>query len=119
MSHGDWKELFLAACEGDLALLAFHLESGIDPNHVHPEYQSTPLVACLLEGQAEAALLLLDHGADPHQVSPLEAMTPAAAAARSGLSEPLARLLALGAEAPTPPQKRRRWPRVLGFRGSA
>jgi hypothetical protein len=34
---GNWKEMFGAAEEGDLELLRYHLERGVDPNFAHPE----------------------------------------------------------------------------------
>lgn len=85
MSAGDWKDMFGAACRGDLELVRHHLEQGVDPDHVHPEVQSTALVASILAGHEDVALLLLDHGADPGLVSPLEAQTPAEAARERGL----------------------------------
>ncbi|WP_121256963.1 ankyrin repeat domain-containing protein [Nocardioides ferulae] len=102
MAAGDWKDMFLAACAGDVPLVRHHLEHGVDPDHVHPEFQSTALVACLLAGQAGAAEALLDHGADPLLVSPLEALTPVQAAHQAGAAAVVARLVAAGAPTPTP-----------------
>lgn len=80
MSAGDWKEMFNAACDGDAELVRHHLDQGVDPDHIHPEYQSTALVAALLAGREEVAHLLLDRGADPVLVSPLEGLDPRGAA---------------------------------------
>ncbi len=102
MSGGNWKELFQAACEGDLALLAYHVKNGVDVNFAHPEFLSTPLVACILAGQAEAALYLLDHGADPHLGSEFDALTPLQAAQQTGLATVAQRLLQMGATLPPP-----------------
>jgi ankyrin repeat protein len=80
MSSGDWKEMFDAAVNGDLALLRYHLAAKVDPNYQHPEYMCTPLVACILAGQYDAAALLLQWDADPKLRSEDEAMTPLEAA---------------------------------------
>ncbi len=106
MSGGDWKEMFKAACEGDLALLQYHVQAGVDVNYAHPEFLSTPLVASILARQPAAALYLLAHGADPQLPSEFDAMGPALAAQRMGLTEVQAQLRALGAEPPRvdPPQ---------------
>lgn len=118
MSGGDWKDMFGAACVGDLVTLRHHLEAGIDPDFVHPEYQSTALVACLLEGRAEAAHVLLDHGASPLLESPLEGRTPVQAARAVRLDDVERRLRALGAPDPEPvPPGRGAWFRRLRRRG--
>ena len=80
MSAGDWKEMFLAACNGDVDLVRYYLGNGVDVDYAHPEFQSTALVAAILAGREPVAHLLLDHGANPHLVSPLEQMTPLQAA---------------------------------------
>ena len=100
MSGGDWKEMYLAACEGDLELVDFHVKTGVDVNFAHPEFLSTPLVASLLAGQEEVALYLLGHGADPLLHSESDGLTPAQAAERAGLARVQARLAALGAVSP-------------------
>ena len=111
MSGGDWKEMFDAACEGDLQLLAYHVRSGVDVNYAHPEFLATPLVATILAKQEASALYLLSHGADPHLLSESDGLTPAQAAQQAGLVELQQRLRELGALAlPTPaPQPARRW----------
>jgi uncharacterized protein len=92
MSAGDWKDMFLAACDGDVELVRYHVENGVDVDYAHPEFQSTALVASILAGHEQVAHLLLDHGADPHLVSPLEGLTPAQAAQAAGLARLAARL---------------------------
>ena len=123
MSGGNWKELFQAACEGDLALLAYHVKNGVDVNFAHPEFLSTPLVACILAGKAEAALYLLDHGADPHLGSEFDALTPLQAARQVGSHAVVQRLLQMGATVPPAALKpaplpwwtwRRWWPARVG-----
>jgi uncharacterized protein len=97
MSAGDWKDLFKAACEGDLALVRYHVESGVSLNHAHPEFYSTPLVGAILAGQEAVALYMLDHGAAPALRSEFDNLTPLEAARRSGLTRVEARLMELGA----------------------
>jgi uncharacterized protein len=117
MSGGNWKEMFTAACEGDMALLAYHVEQGVDVNYAHPEFLSTPLVACILARQETAALYLLDHGASPHLHSEFDGLTPAQAARRQGLAAVAQRLHGLGASAaeapPAPRPAPARWWRWL------
>ena len=50
MSGGDWKDMYNAAHDGDLALVRYHIEAGVDPNYQRPEIMRTPLVTCLLQG---------------------------------------------------------------------
>lgn len=115
MSGGDWKEMFNAGCEGDLALVALHVERGVDLNYPHPEFLSTPLVAAILAGQDEVAIYLLGQGADPNLHSEFDGMAPLQAARQAGLGRVEARLLELGAvpepEAtrPAAPAKSRWW----------
>lgn len=47
MAAGDWKDMFLAACDGGAELVRHHLANGIDVDFAHPEFQSTALVASL------------------------------------------------------------------------
>lgn len=96
MSGGDWKEMYQAACEGDLALVEFHVLSGVDVNYAHPEFLSTPLVACIMARQREVALYLLDHGANPHLLSEFDGLTPIQAAQAFDLPDVAARVRALG-----------------------
>lgn len=108
MSGGDWKELFNAACEGDLALVQYHVKNGVDVNYAHPEFLSTPLVACILAGQEAVAHHLLDHGANPRLHSEFDGMTPVEAARHVGMASVLGRLARLGIEPPPPKAPRRR-----------
>lgn len=97
MSGGDWKDLFAAACRGDLELVRYHAEQGVDLDFAHPEFWSTPLVACVLAGQEDAAHLLLDLGADPRCRSELDEATPVEAARQMGMAGLEKRLVELGA----------------------
>lgn len=103
MSAGDWKDMFLAACDGDLELVRFHLANGVDVDFVHPEFQSTVLVASIHARREEVVHLLLDHGADVSMRSELEGQTPLQAAEQAGLAEVAVRLRELGAEEPPVP----------------
>lgn len=106
MSHGDYKDFFRGACDGDLELVRHHLRHGVDVDFVHPELMSTALVAAIEAGHTEGALVLLDHGADPALRSPLEGMAPLAAAEVTGLDEVAARLRASSGESTTTPPGR-------------
>ena len=98
MSAGDWKDMFLAAVDGDVDLVRYHLDQGVDVDFVHAEFQSTVLVASILAGQEEVAHLLLDHGADPAATSPLEGQTPIEAAREVAMLGIVRRLDAAGAQ---------------------
>jgi ankyrin repeat protein len=102
MSGGDFKDMFGAAVRGDEELVRFHLSQGVDPDHVHPELQSTALVTCILAGQEAVARLLLDAGADPLLESALDEATPVEAARRMGNRQLVEHLVALGATDPGP-----------------
>ncbi len=109
MSGGDWKELFNAACEGDFALVQYHVKNGVDVNYAHPEFLSTPLVACILAGQERIAHYLLDHGANPRLHSEFDGVVPIEAAQRAGLGGIEQRLNALGIATPPPRREPRQW----------
>lgn len=103
MSGGNWKEMFNAGCDGDLALVAYHVKAGVDVNYAHPEFLSTPLVAAILAGQQEVAFFLLDHGANPRLSSEFDGVTPMQAARKAGLGAVEERLHGLGIPLPPPP----------------
>lgn len=86
MSGGNWKEFYLAARDGDLELVRYHVQIGVDVNYAHPEFQSTALVAAILADQQEVAQYLLDNGADPDLMSDMDGETPRDAAARLGMN---------------------------------
>lgn len=99
MAGGNWKEMYIAGCEGDLELVKYHVKQGVDVNYAHPEFLSTPLVASALAGQEEVALYLLDSGANPHLPSEFDALTPIQAARKAKLAGLEAKLTQLGASA--------------------
>ncbi len=96
MSGGNWKEMFNAACSGDLALVEYHVKAGVDINYAHPEFLATPLVASILAGQEQVALFLLERGANPHLLSEFDGATPIQAASQAGLVRVHEKLLQLG-----------------------
>jgi ankyrin repeat protein len=121
MDGGNWKEMFNAACEGDIELVRYHIGQGVDVNYAHPEFLSTPLVAAVLARKEDMALVLLDSGADPNLHSEFDNMTPLQAARACGLHRLEQRLVALGTSVPTASASRRRqnWlRRLLGRRAS-
>ena len=103
MSGGDWKELFNAACEGEIELVRYHARNGVDLDYAHPEFLSTPLVGCILAGQPAVAHLLLDEGANPLLHSEFDGVTPVQAARQLGLTDVEVRLRSLGAPEPVVP----------------
>lgn len=66
MSAGDWKDMFQACTSGDLDLVEFYLRKGVDPNHQHPEFLTSPLIESVRTKHIEIVQLLLAHGADPN-----------------------------------------------------
>lgn len=121
MDGGNWKEMFNAACDGDLELVRYHVKNGVDVDFAHPEFLSTPLVACTLAGHEEVALYLIESGANPHLFSEFDAMNPMQAARQAGLASLEKRLSALGAAAPIAlgSPSRKGWLRRLLARGGA
>lgn len=109
MDGGNWKELFNAACAGDLELVKYHVKCGVDINYAHPEFLSTPLVACALAGQEQVALYLLESGANPHLYSEFDAMTPIQAAQQADLTALKAKLVQMGVEIPERVAKPMTW----------
>ncbi len=65
MAAGDWKELYHSAQTGDLELVRYHIQMGIDPNYQHPEFMTAPLIASIEHQHFEIAEYLLKNGADP------------------------------------------------------
>jgi uncharacterized protein len=82
MDGGNWKEIFAAACEADLELVAYHVKNGVDIDYAHPEFLSTPLVASILAKQETIALFFLAQGANPILFSEFDGLRPIQAAAQ-------------------------------------
>ncbi len=106
MDGGNWKEMFNAACEGELELVKYHVDNGVDMNYAHPEFLSTPLVASILAGQAKVALFLLDAGASPHLISEFDGLRPLQAARQMKMADVQAKLEAMGAMMPATTQSK-------------
>lgn len=83
---GDWKALYAAACAGDLGEVAYALAQGVDPNHQHPEFGTTPLIGATENGQLEAVRLLLEGGADPQVRSEWDGVSAVDVARSRGFS---------------------------------
>jgi uncharacterized protein len=117
LNGGNWKEMFNAACDGDLELVTYHVTSGVDVNYAHPEFLSTPLVAAILAKQEAIALYLLENGAKPNLFSEFDGVRPMQAAMQSGLLRVQEKLLSLGiAQTPVEP-KSRNWVTKVFARG--
>lgn len=98
MSAGDWKQLFQAVVDGDLARVQYYIREGVDLNYQHPEILCTPLVASLIHGHGEITHCLLAHGADPHLVAELGELSPLQVAKAHGRDEFVTLLRGLGAK---------------------
>jgi len=59
---GNWKDLFKAAEEGDLAKTRYHLAGGVDPNWQHPEYFTAPIHEAIKNGNLEIVKILVEEG---------------------------------------------------------
>jgi len=69
---GSWKDLFLAAEEGEITKARYHLELGVDPNFQHPEYFTAPLFEAIKHGHLDLVKILIEEGkADPALVEEL------------------------------------------------
>lgn len=84
MSAGDWKDLYSAATKGDLELVKYHINQGVNQNYQHPEILSTPLVAAILSGHTDVAIFLINTGADLDIISDFDNLTPLQAAYKVG-----------------------------------
>jgi ankyrin repeat protein len=109
MSGGNWKEMFNAACEGDLALVEYHVKAGVDTNYAHPEFLATPLVASILAGQGQVAMFLLENGANPHLLSEFDGLTPMQAAKKAGMHQVEVKLASLGVRPLAVETKNKSW----------
>ncbi len=66
MSGGDWKEMFAACQSGNIDLVKYHIETGIDPNYTHPEFLTTALMESVRFKRLDIIKYLLENGADPN-----------------------------------------------------
>ena len=65
MSHGDWKDMFLAVQKNDLELVLFYIRIGVDINYQHPEFMTSPLIESIRYSHTEITAMLLQNGASP------------------------------------------------------
>lgn len=100
MSAGDWKELYRAVDEGDLSLVKFHTQNGVNLNYQHPEILMTALVTAIKNGHTEIAIYLLNSGADPRLESFFDQLTPLKAALKYQNTQVLNKLKDLGVKKP-------------------
>ncbi len=87
MSGGDWKEMLVAVQDGDIKLVRYHIENGVDPNYEHPELMTTALIEAVSYDHVEIAVYLLSKGADPGQKAWLSKDSPMTLAKRAGNKE--------------------------------
>lgn len=87
MSGGDWKEMLVAVQDGDLALVQYHIEQGVDPNYEHPELMTTALIESVEYDRMEIAQYLLEQGADPNLSAWISKDTPLRIAKRNRKKE--------------------------------
>ena len=81
---GNWKELYWAAQTGDLELVEYHCQTGVDINYQHPEFMTTPLIASIENKHLAIAKYLLENGADPTAKEFFGKLTPLTAAEATG-----------------------------------
>ena len=73
---GDWKDAFYAVQRGDLALLKYHIDQGIDLDFQHAEAFSTLLLESIEQEHVSIARLLLENGANPAKAEGYSGITP-------------------------------------------
>ena len=66
MSAGDWKDMIYAIRDGDLELVRYHINQGVNLNYQHPEFMTTALIESIIFDKSDIAHLLLTSGADPN-----------------------------------------------------
>ena len=95
MAAGDWKKMLIAAQNGDLALVRYHIRMGENPNYQHPEFLTTPLIEAATFGHLEIVYFLLNNGANPKIKEDFSADTALKMAKQNGHKE-IAKLLKTG-----------------------
>ena len=65
MAAGDWKEMLMAAENGNLELVRYHIRMGENPNFQHPEFLTTPLIEAATFGHLDIVKFLLENCAEP------------------------------------------------------
>lgn len=92
MAAGDWKEMLMAAQNGDLPLVRYHIHMGENPNYQHPEFLTTPLIEAATFGHTAIVEFLLANGADPKIKAGFSADTALTMAKQNGHKEIVALL---------------------------
>ena len=98
MSAGDWKDMLGAIQQGNVEVVKYHVDMGVDVNYQHPEFLTTPLIESIEHDQIKIARLLLDNGADPNLAIWLSSDTPLKIAKRLKNKEFIALLKKFGAK---------------------
>ncbi|KAG7353808.1 ankyrin repeat domain protein [Nitzschia inconspicua] len=76
MSGGNWKDLLKAAGAGDLQLVEYHLNNGVDPNFQHAEYFTSPVFEAIRGGHLAALQMIVDFGGSPTSTEESSDLTP-------------------------------------------
>ena len=82
MAAGDWKDMLKACQLGDIELLQYYLDKGVNPDYQHPEFLTTPLITSIEQGHIALARLLIEKGADPRLRAGFSEDTPMRVAQR-------------------------------------
>jgi len=83
MAAGDWKATLSAAQQGDLDLVKYYIQQGVNPNYQHPELLTTLLIESLSFEKYEIAKYLLENGADPQLKAGFSADSPLSVAKKT------------------------------------
>jgi len=74
---GNWKDLLKASTEGNIPLIRYHLQRGVDPNFQHAEYFTCPIFEAIRNSHSMAVKILIEEGnADPNILEELSDQTP-------------------------------------------
>lgn len=65
MQSGDFKALVQSVLNEDLDSVQYYLSLGVDPNFIHPEIMTTPLIEAVRLVHLPIVKLLLSNGANP------------------------------------------------------
>ena len=84
MAAGDWKEMLIAAQNGNLPLVRYHIKMGENPNYQHPEFLTTPLIEAATFGHQDIVEFLLENGAKPHLKAAFNSNTAVEIAKQNG-----------------------------------
>ena len=71
MQSGDFKALVQSVLNEDSKSVQYYLSGGVDPNFIHPEIMTTPLIEAVRINNFPITKLLLESSAKPELVSPI------------------------------------------------